>query len=50
MFKGFGLALKGLRLAFIAVKFFINNKGKIVKKYIGPLNNLKFKEILEIIK
>ena len=26
MFKGFSLAIKGLRLAFIAVKFFINNQ------------------------
>ena len=28
-------------------KFFINNKGKIVKKYIGPINEIELKNLIE---
>ena len=43
---------KSIELGAIGVpETYLVNKNKVlVKKYIGPLNNLKFKEILEIIK
>ena len=28
-------------------KFFINNKGKIVKKYIGPINEIELNNLIK---
>tara|TARA_B100001250_G_scaffold1149_1_gene1044 strand:+ start:303 stop:836 length:534 start_codon:yes stop_codon:yes gene_type:complete len=43
---------KSIELGAIGVPetYLVNKKKRIIKKYIGPLDNLKFKEIIKIIK
>ena len=43
---------KSIELGVIGVPetYLVNKNKVIVKKYIGPIDNLKFKEILEVIK